>query len=297
MIDANSINLNLFRFFIVSAESNSFAEAGEKLGYSASNISNNISTLEKQLGVKLFTRKPLKLTEIGEAIYKTSKNGIQCLDFSSVLAQSKDSLEFGSIAIGCPSHITDFYLMEQIGKAVKEYPNIQIDLDTESGSHQLIEKLKNNEIDFAILDLIPDENAAELEIEELREIDNIFVSKDKIEIKDIKDVKKLENYKYIFPFYNRLSFMKLSEVLEKFNLTLNYSMRCPTTEQRINACKHGIGIAYILKEAVKKELDEHILYEVKLPKEFQLPKSNLKIVYLKNHLTKVDKEFIKKYLK
>lgn len=61
----NNINLNLFRYFIASVESNSFAEAGEKLGYSATNVSTSVSTLEKQLGIQLFTRKPLKQTEIG----------------------------------------------------------------------------------------------------------------------------------------------------------------------------------------------------------------------------------------
>ena len=297
MLESNSTNLNLFRFLIVSAESRSFAEAGEKLGYSESNMSNNINTLEKQLGVKLFTRKPLKLTEMGETIYKLAKRGIQDLDFTKVLAQSKNSLEFGNISIGCPSHISDFYLMEQAEKAIKDYANLQIDIDTESNSKQLIEKLKNNEIDFAILDLIPDENVEELEIRELKEIDNIFVSKDKIEIKDIKDIKELENYKYVLTFYNRLSFIKLSEVLQKYNLTLVHSMRCPTTEQRVNAARRGIGIAYVLKASVKKELENKTLYEVKLPKNFELPKSNLKIVYLKDHLTKVDKEFINNYLK
>ena len=68
-----NINLNLLRYFIVAAESNSLAEAGEKLGYSSSTVSTNISTLENQLGVKLFTRKPLKLTNLGEDIYKSKK--------------------------------------------------------------------------------------------------------------------------------------------------------------------------------------------------------------------------------
>ena len=38
----NSINLNLFRFFITAAESRSFSEAGEKLGYSVPTVSVNI---------------------------------------------------------------------------------------------------------------------------------------------------------------------------------------------------------------------------------------------------------------
>ena len=110
MINIVNINLNLYRYFIVSAESSSFAEAGEKLGYSAPNVSTSISTLEKQLGVKLFTRKPLQLTEIGQEIYETVKNGFADFDYATVIANSKDGLEYGKISIGCPSHISAFFL-------------------------------------------------------------------------------------------------------------------------------------------------------------------------------------------
>ena len=89
MVDTNNINLNLLRFFIVSAESKSLAEAGEKIGYSYSTVSTSISTLENQLGVKLFTRKPLKLTEVGNDIYETVKSGFKDIDFAMVIADSK----------------------------------------------------------------------------------------------------------------------------------------------------------------------------------------------------------------
>jgi len=38
------------------------------------------------------------------------------------------------------------------------------------------------------------------------------------------------------------------------------------------------------------------VYEVKLPDFIKLPKVSLDLVYLKGHLTKVDREFIKRYL-
>lgn len=38
------------------------------------------------------------------------------------------------------------------------------------------------------------------------------------------------------------------------------------------------------------------MYEVKLPKMIKLPEVSLDLVYVKGHLTKVDKEFIKKYI-
>ena len=83
-------------------------------------------------------------------------------------------------------------------------------------------------------------------------------------------------------------------MLKKNNISINPILRCPTTEQRINAARLGIGIAYVMKDAVQDELESNELYEVKIP--IKLPRNDLKIVYLKNHLTKVDKQFINNYL-
>ena len=52
--------------------------------------------------------------------------------------------------------------MPKLIKLTKDYPNIEIKLDTESSSKKMIEELKNNEIDFIILDTIPDEYIKEL---------------------------------------------------------------------------------------------------------------------------------------
>lgn len=292
MIDTNNLNLNLLKFFVVAAESENLSEVAKKTGYSESNISTSLSSLEKQLGVKLLTRKPLKTTEIGEEIYEKIKDGFEDWDFAMLIAESKNSLEYGKINIGCPSHITEFFLMERIAKATKDYPNMRITLDTEAGSKELVELLKDNKIDFAILDVVPDEYKDELEVKSIRKSENIFIAKEQIEIKDIKE---LNNYKYILSYENRLSSVRLKEIMKQYNVNLETRLICPTTEQRINAAKLGIGIAYVMKEAAKKAIENKEVYEIKIP--IELPISSLKIVYLKNHLTKVDKEFIKNYLK
>ena len=149
MVDMNNLNLNLLRFFIATAESKSLVEAGEKLGYSHSTVSTNISTLEKQLGVKLFNRNPLELTDVGKDIYITVKSGFTDINFAGVIANSKNSMEQGKISIGCPSHILDFYLMKKIAQVVKDYPNFKINLDTSYECEDLIVALKQNKIDFA----------------------------------------------------------------------------------------------------------------------------------------------------
>ena len=227
MIDMNNININLLRFFIATAESKSLVKAGEKLGYSHSTVSTNISTLEKQLGVKLFTRKPLELTDVGKDIYETVKSGFVDIDFAGVIANSKNNMEQGKISIGCPSHILEFYLMQKIAQVVKDYPNFKINLDTSYECEDLVEALKQNKIDFAILDRIPSEcnNEKDLEIREIKKSKYIFIADKKIVIDDINDLNK---YKYILAGEQRSNTIRLVEILKDYNIELDAVMRCRT---------------------------------------------------------------------
>ena len=88
---------------------------------------------------------------------------------------------------------------------------------------------------------------------------------------------------------------KLKEILEKNKVSLHSDMMCDATEIRVEAVKRNMGIAYVIKEAVKNELVKKELYEVELP--IELPSIKLNLVYLTGELSKIDKKFIKEYLK
>ena len=248
----NQININLYRTFVIVAESKTFAEAAEKMDTTDKAISNDINSLEKQLGIQLFYRKHkgsnngLKITEQGEEIYPKAKKIISDCDFIPSIIESGNSLENGKLTIGCPSHITEFFLMEKLIELVHNYPNIEVKLDTESDSRKMIEELKNNEIDFVILDTIPDEYKNELEIDELEKIENIFVANRKIEIDNLQE---LQDYRFILSYDDRVSTKRLWETLQERELKMKVTLKCPTTEQRISAAKGGVGLAYIMKEA------------------------------------------------
>ena len=101
---------------------------------------------------------------------------MRTVDFAVTIAQSKNDMNCAKISIGCPSHITEFYLMERIENAINDYPNMCISIDTESDSRELIEEIRQNKIDFAILDSVPADCKEELVIKELKKTKNIFIS-------------------------------------------------------------------------------------------------------------------------
>ena len=111
----NQININLYRTFVIVAESKTFAEAAEKMDTTDKAISNDINSLERQLGIQLFYRKHkgsnngLKITEKGEEIYPEAKKIVSLCDFIPNIIECGNSLENGKLSIGCPSHITEFF--------------------------------------------------------------------------------------------------------------------------------------------------------------------------------------------
>lgn len=291
--EKTQINFNYLKFFVEAAESYTLQEVADKTGYELSNVSMSLTNFEKQLGVKLFNRNPLKLTPIGKDIYESVVKGYRDIEFAGILAKKKTDIDNGNISIGCPLHIINFFLLDKINKAMKEHENLEFELDYESSNARMLKKIKSNNIQFALLDFIPfDIDMKVFNVEHIFNSDYIFVSNSKIEINDVSE---LNNYKYIMSYPHRSANSDLNKCLEKHGITLKTSIKCTSIDARIKAAKLGLGIAYVMRDAVKDELENGTLYEVKVPVE--LPRATINLIYMKDHLTKVDKQFIKEYLK
>lgn len=291
----SNINLNLYKIFCKVAQSKSYSEAAEKLGLSVGNISTQINNLEEQLNLKLFNResKGVTLTENGQELYKIVNKSISNFDFAEKLAMSKNNMQSGCIKIACPSHFTNYYLMQKIELVKKDYPDFNIEIICEADVNKMLDLLQNHKIDFAITDAnINNNNTIEVEIEELLAIDNIFVSKTPLKISDIKE---LEDLNCILNLENTNSTQQLKELLKMNDVKIHSDIKCDATEIRVEAVKKNMGIAYVIKDSVKRELSNKELYEVEMP--IKLPILKLNLIYLKDELTKIDKKFIKEYLK
>lgn len=289
----SNINYNLYKIFCTVANSKSYTEASEKLDFTPANISMQIKNLEKQLDVKLFNRENdgVKLTEEGKQLYELINKSISSFDFAEKVIKGQNDLANGTINIGCQSHLTNYYLMEYIKKAKYDYPNLNVGLTCGAVSNEMFEMLKNHKLDFVITDVIPTE-ANEFVIEELKKVNNIFVAKEPLKIENVKE---LEDLRYILNFDYTITTKNLMKVLKEYNVKIKPNMKCDTTEIRVEAVMNGLGIAYVMKEAVKKQLENGELYEVEVP--IKLPELSINLVYIKDMLTQVDKKFIKKYLK
>jgi DNA-binding transcriptional LysR family regulator len=128
--------------FTRAAELGSFAAAARELDISAVAVSQNISRLEKNLGVRLFARstRALELTPEGAAFLDQCKSPLAqlaaaCKDISSdVLTAS------GKLRATVVSPLASLYLIPLLPKFFQRYPDIELELDLSEDSKSLIAK-------------------------------------------------------------------------------------------------------------------------------------------------------------
>ncbi len=288
------VNLNLYKTFYEVARTKSLTVASDNLFITPPAVSKKIKQLEEQLNEELFIRgnNGLSLTSAGESLYTYVEQGLKIFDTGEKIVTNNEDLNVVKLRIGSPSHVSNYYLMNCIKTAREDYPNMELALFGGSNGKELIKLIEDNKIDFAIDATHLNINKPNIKVEELTTIQNIFISKKPLKIENLKELEKL---KYILPFESTATYKELVQCLANNNVSIKSSTEMDITESRVAAVKEGLGIGYVMKQAVKEELENGELYEVDIP--LNLPKAQINLIYMDGRLTKADKKFINEYLK
>lgn len=133
--------LNQLRHFQAIVECGSFTEAAEQCHISQSAISQQIQSLEAELGVKLLNREKRKisLTEAGEYFYR--KSLILVSDYERLVRETLKvaSGKETSLKVGVLLSYGGEELQKAISEFSKKYPDINIKITT--GNHEELRKL------------------------------------------------------------------------------------------------------------------------------------------------------------
>lgn len=144
------------KYFLTVAREKNFTRAAEILHVSQPSLSKQIKELENELEKKLFIRQTsgIKLTAEGEFL-KNRAADIIALAEKTVLEIKSDEIIGGEIFFGlAESHLIS-YLAKEIKNLKKIYPNLHYHI-TSGDTDQIIGKLDNGILDFAVLAESPD---------------------------------------------------------------------------------------------------------------------------------------------
>jgi len=243
-------DLELYRVFCEVVKYKNISKAAESMYLSQSAVTQSIKKLENMLGGNVFYRKKngVELTEEGKNLYAYIKDSIETMSNAENIFSQYIHLEKGNIRIGGGNSLISSLLMQPILAFIQAYPHIDISIN--SGlTDSLIQKLANGELDLVALNL-PFEVSkySHIEVIPLKKAKYaFFCSKQYAKEHGIKNLKTIENCKYIVP----KTYSSKSKILNEYrkqnaiDIYPNYEVSSTSIMKQLVLQNVGIGFAKI----------------------------------------------------
>jgi DNA-binding transcriptional LysR family regulator len=145
------MELRHLRYFTAVVECNGYREASRRLHIAQPSISEAVSDLEDELGLKLFSRthRNARLTPEGEIFYTDAVRILQQAQTAILTAKRAAQGEVGRLSIGFIGSATLSFLPELIRRYKLEYPDVKLALH-DLYPAELDKACDRGEIDIAI---------------------------------------------------------------------------------------------------------------------------------------------------
>lgn len=286
------ITLKELEFFLSLCESGSVSKSAQEFSVTQSAVSLSVKSLEEKLGEKIFDRvgKKLVLNERGRYFRDMVRpHFVAIRDSQNVFAKNKIA---GKLKVTASKTISDYLLAEPIYGFLLKYEDAKIEKRTQN-SRLIVEAVLDGEADIGFVENETDE--VDIIGEKIGNDELIVVTGDKELSSKERFIDTLLDKRWILRERGsgtREVFLKnLGELSKKLNIFLEFS----EFEEIKSVLYHKDTLTCISKYAVKRELEEGKLFEVKL-KNINFER-NLYLIYHKDKSqSKLFKEFVK-YIK
>ena len=280
-----NIDFELYRIFYVVANNKNITKASKELNISQPAISKSIKNLEDSLGGKLFvrTKRGVILTSEGLEFYKYIKQAIEYINNAENKFTDLINLETGCIKIGVSTTLTKEFLLPYLEKFHELYPKIDIQISTNLTS-ELIPKLRNGLIDLIILNINNKNYGNDIDIIKCKKIQDCFAVNEKYKdlINKELSLSELNNYPLILQAKGSNTRDFLDNLANSYNITLKPNIELASYTLVVEFTKIGLGIGYITKDYIKKDLKDKKLFELKIKE--KIPNRYIGIALSKNNL-------------
>ena len=145
------LDVGRLRFFSEVVRAGSFSEAASRLSYTQSAVSQQIATLEAELGLTLIERRtrPMRLTAAGEALLRHVESIFGEVATAEAELRAIAKLDTGLLRLGGFSSACATVLPRAVAQFLREHPKVKVTLaEMESVAAQ--RALRAGEIDLAL---------------------------------------------------------------------------------------------------------------------------------------------------
>lgn len=145
------MELRQLKYLVSIAEEGTFTAAAEKLFISQSALSQQVKSMEEELGVPLFdrSRNRLQFTEAGELLHQRAKRIVKEVDEAKTAIDELEQLYRGTLKVGVVQTVNAYLMPKIVSLFSSLFPNVRLKVH-ELSAPRLEEKLHGHELDLGI---------------------------------------------------------------------------------------------------------------------------------------------------
>ncbi|WJH32823.1 LysR family transcriptional regulator [Paenibacillus sp. CC-CFT747] len=275
-----TINYELYKVFYWAAKTNSLTQAAKMLHLTQPSVSHSIKQLEDRFGLTLFYRssKGVTLTQEGAVLFSYIEQSQTLLTLAEEKMAALKNLDSGELRIGGSDSLFKHYLQPYLEEFHRLHPGIRLHLK-HGTTPEIIAFLKEGSIDMGVVRLpIVD---PQLKVRENIQLQDGFVAGTRYsELKGRKlSLDQLLQYPIILFSRNSRARTGITELFQSYGYAIKPEIEVGSVELLIEFARNGLGISYITREFVAKELEEGSLFEIEL--DVDIPPSQVGILTMR----------------
>ncbi len=255
--------------FLRVTQTGSITKAAELLNLSQPAVSIQLKNLQDQFDIPLteIVGRKLYVTEFGHEIAtaaETILNQVHAINFKTMAHKGQLSGRLKLSAVSTGKYIIPFYLQSFL----KEHPGVELSLDV-TNRFKVLESLERNEIDFALVSIIPDQ----FKVNSISLIRNkLYLMKNPkyFEVTTCHSVHELKQLPIIFREKGSGTRVLMERFFSQNNLNVVNKIELTSNEAVKQAVIAGLGVSILPMIGVKNEIivgDLKIIDVPKLPLE------------------------------
>lgn len=260
-------NLSSYRIFYTVANTGNISKAAKELYISQPAISKSIQKLEESVGCKLFSRssRGVVLTDEGALLYEHVSAAFETLNLGEEKLKRSIELGVGHLKIGVSSTLCKYLLLPYLKEFIRQNPHISISITCQS-TNETLRLLEDNKIDIGLIGK-PD-NLKNIRFDFLEEIEDVFVAtKDYIRNLRARGIQKdqiLQSSTLMLLDKNNMTRQYIDDYLQDNHIIVKDSIDISNMDLLIDFARIGVGVACVIKNFVKNDLEDGTLVEIPL---------------------------------
>ncbi|MPM42652.1 HTH-type transcriptional regulator CysL [bioreactor metagenome] len=262
--------LHSLAVFFSVVEYKSFSAAAKQLKLTQPTISFHIDNLEKKFGCPLFVRtaKGVTLTIYGQTLFENTYGIHDIINTTENQLKAMVAGSYGQVLIGASTIPGEYILPNIVSQFLLENPGLKISLKA-GNSSEILAAYYRGEFPIAIIGLKPDIDSVPLWRDELVLAAHPDIGSDLTQSLKLDD---LASYSFILREASSGTRSVMLEALARNGVApekLNIVLQVGSNEALKAALLHKVGIGFISRWAIKRELAEGRLIQICL-KDFNI---------------------------